>query len=444
MASFARDFLGKQMDSEPPKPETPPKPGEPGAPAAPAAPAAPGAPSPKPKRKPTAPKIEPKTEPPVPALTPEQIAEAAAKGVAQVMRPTIATPPKSELTETEERRFATLTHMEKMYPEKYNGIADRFKTSMLQLQKYAEDWETAHPGQPFDETSEEHTEFFKKHDVDWEDDDYTEAVADIRATAKLEEERKKSDARMSRLERTERLREKAPEIGAHQTAGGSVFWQNTTKELAGVIKEDGKVDTDLLEAEKKKDPIGYTIRVNAANALNVEIAELYKVMNNLADFDETNPAHLAMGEFAARMERDFMRRPDEEQRDDEGRKFLPAAQYWKVPKGNRESYYWTLTAADLAALRATSLARSAEKAVAEEHKKQREYALAMGWTPPAGSETVPPAGAEPEAESPATGGVKPVSPGGAADSRLHASATAGGRGEPDFLSSFHKKQMGQS
>lgn len=448
LASFARDFLGKQMEGQPPKPdEVKPKPeGQPGAPAAAAAPAAPAAPAkPKAPKKPAKvqPRIEPPT-PPAPALTPEQIAEAAAKGVAEVMRPGLATAPKTELTAVEQRRFSTLQHMERMYPEKYVGIAERYKTSMLELQKYADDWEKAHPGETFDESADEHESFFAKHDVDWEDDDYTEAVADIRTTEKLADERKKADQRMSKLERSERLRQAAPEIGAHQTAGATVFWKNTTKELADVIKPDGSVDLPKLEEAKKKDPIGYTLRVNAANLLNHEIAELYKVMNGLADFDPKQPAHVAMGQFAVEMETDLMRRSDEDKRDADGRMFLPAAEYWKVAKDRRENYYWTFSPAELAALRAHSLSTQTEKDIVAEHQRQREYALAMGWKPPEGGESAAPVGGEPQGGEPAAGGGKPESPGGAAESRMHAAATGGAGAGQDFLSSFYKKQVGQS
>ncbi len=448
MASFAKDFLGKHFEGQPEKPpegapKVEPKPGEPGA-AAPAAPA-------KPKTKPKAAKVEPRIEPPVPvppALTPEQIAQAAAKGVAQAMAPGTGTAPKGELNPVEERRMVTLQHMERMYPEKYVGLAERYKASMLELQNYSAKWEQEHPGQPFDESAEEHEQFFAKHDVDWEDDDYTEAVADIRTTAALAEERKGNEQRMSKLERTERIRQAGPDIGAHQTAGATVFWRNTTAELADVIKADGTVDTAKLEEAKKKDPIGYAFRVNAANALNREIAELYTVMNGMTDFNPKDPVHVEMGSFATRMERDLSRRAEDDKRDAEGRMFVPAERYWSAVKEKGkayvENYFWTFSPAELAALRAHSLANEIEKNITAEHQRQQEYALAMGWKPPEGQEIVQVGTAETGAPSPAAGGSKPESPGGAAESRMHANKTAGAGGAQDFNTSFFKKQMGQS
>jgi len=451
LAGFAADFLGKQMTGEgEPKPAPKPEGGAPADPAAAAPPAAePAAPTPpKPKKAPqkkaATPRVEPKTEP-QPQLTAEQIAQAAAKGVAEAIKPSApAGAPKTELNDVEQRRVVALEHMEKMYPEKYPGIAEKYKTSLLELQAYAEKWESTHPGETFDEGADEHASFFAKHDVDWDDQDFTEAVADIRATAKMQEQNKESEKRMSKLERGERLRQAAPEIGEHQTAGATVFWGNTKPELAKVIKDDGTVDVALLTEQQKKDPIGYTIRVNAANQLNAEVAELYKVMNGLEDFNAKNPAHVAIGEFAADMERDLLRRPDEEQRDADGRKFLPASQYWKIPKDRRDEYYWTFSPAELAALRAHSLATRTEKIVEMEHKRQREYALAMGWKPPEGAET----GAQPEVEHAAAPAdpaeLKPRSPSAGGESRLHAKSGGGAKGAEDFLSSFGKKQMGQS
>lgn len=449
LAGFAADFLGKQFSgsAEEGKPGDPLAPGaaapKPGAAAAPAAPAAPAKPK-KAAKKPAPPRVEPKAEPP-PTLTAEQIAEAAARGVAGVIKPGApAAAPVAELTPAEERRVSILSHMEKMYPEKYPGIAAAYKTSLLELQRYAEKWEAEHPGEAFDENADEHSAFFAKHPVDWEDDDFTEAVADIRATAKVAEQTKASEQRMSKLERGERLRQAAPEIGEHQTAGAIVFWGNTTADLKDVVKPDGSVDTALLIEHSKKDPIAYTARVNAANQLNTEVSELYKVMNGLEDFNPKNAAHVAIGNFASEMERDLIRRPDEEQRDQHGRKFAPAKEYWKMPKERREEFFWTFSPAELAALRGHSLAGQTEKMIAAEHKRQREYALAMGWKPPEGGETAAPgaaAAAAPELE-PTDG--KPRSPSSGGDSRLQArSAGAAGTAE-DFLSAFGKKQLGQS
>jgi hypothetical protein len=211
-----------------------------------------------------------------------------------------------------------------------------------------------------------------------------------------------------------------------------------------VVKPDGKVDLAKLEEAKKKDPIGYTLRVNAANNLNHEIAELYKVMERLVDFDPKNAAHVALGEFATQMERSLMLRPDDEKRDADGRMFLPATEYWKLPRERREGYYWTFSPAELAALRAQTMSTQTEKDVAAEHQRHREYAIAMGWKPPEGSDI----GAVPEGEggaaAAAPAGAKPESPGGAAQSRMAAAASGGGGAGEDFLSSFHKKQLGQS
>lgn len=101
-------------------------------------------------------------------MTPEQIAQIAAETAARVAAPKKDEAKKDEasnLSPSEQRKFATLKHMEVMFPEKYKNAAQRFQTAQAKLKAYADQWEKDNPGKKFDENAEEHEEYFENNDL---------------------------------------------------------------------------------------------------------------------------------------------------------------------------------------------------------------------------------------------------------------------------------------
>jgi hypothetical protein len=168
-AAAAEEFTNKLLGIEPEKKVEPPP--------------APPPEKPKKKSKP-AEKPEPPQQPDY-----ESLVKAAAEGAARAIKPEEKKPeppPEDDLPAEEKRKLAVLSQMEKNWPDKYKGLEQRYRGSLDKLLAYAERWEKEHPGKEFDEAEKDeegneiHKEFLDKNDVDWEDDDYIDALTDIK------------------------------------------------------------------------------------------------------------------------------------------------------------------------------------------------------------------------------------------------------------------------
>lgn len=382
---------------------------------APAKPAKPAAPA-KPKRA---------VPPPAPALTAEQMAAAVAEGTARAIaaKPKQDEPPKpesdGELSAEDKKRLPVLERLEKLMPEQYKGISKKYKDSRKAEEKYIAEWKAANPGQEFDGDSDVHDAFYEKNEIEWQDEDYMEAQADIRAEAKIEERMRPVQGKLTEFDRMQKLQAEAPKIGEEQNFHAREFWKHMGKDYEGLVTEKGLDMAKWAELEKA-DPVLHGIRAQAAIALNIETQEMYKLMNGLATYDEANPVHVNLTEFATRIEAELASKPADEQRDAEGRQFLPAEKYYKLPKAQRESLYWTPSMRDLMAVRSAELAGNAAKMIAAEEKKLETWAKARGLAKNgAATETQQPP-PPPPAEPTETEDGKPISPSADDQTRLAA------------------------
>lgn len=398
---------------------------------------------PPPKKK-VAPVLPPKTE--AEPLSEERIAKAAAAGVAEVLDR--RGKPKEQATEekvepAQERKVTVLKRMEDLYPDKYKDISKRYLQSVRKLKEYAQQWEAQHPGEDFDESAEEHEAFFAENDVEWQDEDYTEAIADMRADKRVEEVNKSTNEKLSSLEKKERLREAAPEIDSHQVSASRRFWDRMGEQYKDFVNPTGAVDRAKAEALQKADPIGYDLRLQAAVRLENEVAAIYRLMNGLEDYNERNAMHNELGKFAEQQERALAARPDEDKLDAQGRRFLPAAEYHKIPKRDADRYYWTFTVADLGALRAAEIAAQTEKIVSAEDAKFQKWAAARGIKLPDKSGAAHNGEAGEGEEDLDETDEKPLSPSGGVEPKMAAVAAAAAGSDSNPLSSFVARQIGK-
>ena len=105
-------------------------------------------------------------------------AEAATRAAVEAVKQQSPAAPVDEevtLPASEQRRVNYLKRLEQLYPDKYADVASRYEKSYKEIEKYQRKWEQANPGETFDPEAQEHTSFFEKNAVDWEDEDYAEA-----------------------------------------------------------------------------------------------------------------------------------------------------------------------------------------------------------------------------------------------------------------------------
>lgn len=378
-----------------------------------------------------------------PTMTAEQIAQIAAEAAARVngskkVEDAKATEP--EVSPSDQRKISTLKHMEELYGDKYKGASLRYTNAQAKLKAYAAQWEKDNPGQSFEESADAHQDFFEKNDLYefWDADDFDEARLDIISKKRSKENDQNRDkeinAKLSKLERAEKLREKAPEIHADQVQAAKWIWKEFGGEFEKVMGETGFNKEKAAELAKA-DPVGYSHRLAVAKDLDVEAEETYKLFNRLIDFDPKNEIHVEMSEFADRMEQALAKAPIEDKTDSEGRTFLTADNYYKLTADKRDNH-WTLQARDVIFKRAKVLAKQVTDKIKEEEDRLTKFAEAKGWKKPepnaertdADKNIVPNEDEEPDG--------KPGGPSASAASNVAAIKTGNGKDNPNSSKSF--------
>lgn len=380
----------------------------------------------------------------------DKIAEAAGRGVADALskKADAKTDKKDGVDESvspeDKRKLDVLAQMEKMWPEKYKGHSEKYKASKQLLVDYAEKWQKDHPGDSFDEEAEEHQDFFDKHDVDWHDDDYAEALAELKADAKvskaLEEKEKRINERLSEFDRREKLRDSGPVIAKEQNSAAKHFWGLLGDDFGDIVGDDGAVNAKKLTELEKSDPVIHEIRLAAAEQLDSLVATTYTILNGLTPFDEKNATHLSLSEFIFRKEEELAAKPEEERLDAQGRKFLKADAYAKLPKDKREGN-WSFTTPDIAALLASHIAEKTAARITAEEEKLQKFATARGYAPKDGKTQDVKEKPEQVEEEPDTDDGKPKSPSTIPTPKLAATKSKGGSGGADAKTSFVNRYL---
>lgn len=340
-------------------------------------------------------------------MSAESIAEAAAAGVTKALKkvdeekPPVAEP-ESKLSEDDQERVSVLKKMEELNPDKYNGIAKRYEDSLAKFSEYADKWEKDHPGEEFVEDADEHKEFREANEkgLDWDDDHYTKAVVNI---AK-EEAKKEFEASMSpkleAIQRAEKLREAAPVISAARVKNARDFFGKIGGEFKDLLAENGVVDPKLGGKLMAEDPIQWEIATNSADLTEKLVEENYKLYSAITPFDGKNPLHTAVNNIILGNEQRLMASPPEDRLDGNGRKFLPAADYWKLPETQRKTT-WTFTQKEVEQLIVAATVKQAKSAIKGEQEKFDKQMKARGIVVPP-KPAAPAAVVEEEVEKPNT------------------------------------------
>lgn len=381
---------------------------------------------------------------PPPAMSPEQIATLAAEAAARVHASQKKEEPKKdvepELPPGEQRKINTLKHMETMYGDKYAGAVRRYQTAQTKLKNYASQWEKDNPGKRFDESAEEHEQFFADNDLFefWDADDFDEAridlIAEKKGQAKAEERNREINAKLSKLERAERLREEAPKVRETQIKAAGFLWKNFGEQYAEVMGEKGW-NKEKSEELAKADPVGYSHRFAVAKDFDREAGEIYKLYNGLVDFNPKDDVHKEITDFYMRFESAMLKAPADIRTNQEGKTFMSSKEYYALPEDKRDRY-WTFTADDVIFKRAQTLAKEVESSIRAEEERLARYAEAKGWKKPDGDgqrKETPDKDREKEEEE--TDG-KPGGPSAGSETKVAALKNVPGKDEPNSKKTF--------
>jgi len=324
-----------------------------------------------------------KTAPTPAPLTAEQITEAAARGFSKAVEktePEPAKPAESKLPADEQKRINTLKRMEQLNPNKYGGLAEKYEKSLTKLAEYAESWEKENPGKNFDEDAEEHADFKKgiEAGLDWDDEHYTDAVADIRADEKINKFKSETNEKFERLDQHEKLRQSAGAIEAIRTEGAKEFFSNLSEDgFENLLKADGSIDAEVGKKLMATEPVVAKIVIDSADLAERLVEENFKLFNNLTPYDDTNPLHQTVSNFVFAQQRKMLAKPIDEQRDADGRPFMAADKYSRLKPDEREKY-WTFEAGDIQRLLVHRALVTAKQQIKQEREKFEAQAKARG------------------------------------------------------------------
>ncbi len=298
--------------------------------------------------------------------------------------------------EQEDRRIAVLERMEANKPERYKGIAARYKENQATLQSRKAAWEKENPGENYGQMLDEyernpdaHPDFAEEakfvddldSQTDWDDDDFDDAKYDLRDSKKLDEKIKplqaKLDERLSEVERAEKARKASRETEQVAYAAGNDCWKALGDDFSEVVNKDGSINVEALKSINEADPVKHDIAVDAARVAEIGAMKIHMLANDLEKWDPKNGQHVQISQFAHDMEQRMLSKPPEDQIAEDGRKFSTKAQF-EAMSPEQKARHFIFSPDDLKALWVHDVAKQAKAALQAEDEKFTRRAKARG------------------------------------------------------------------
>ena len=318
------------------------------------------------------------------AMTPKEIAEIANEVVKAGQKTAMeaAKPVEPELTPKQKRDHAVLKRIEESNPARA-GVAAKYLDSQKKFAAYKSAWELEHKGEAFNPEAAEHEAFVSANEVTYDQDEYMEALADIKAeerTAKaMEPITKKFETEEQQRKQQARVAELVPKIVTHQKTTALVFFNQMGDDFKGVLDDGGTLVVDKMKTLTDANPA--TKRVfGLAEQTEKFAGQVMAIAAGLAMFDEKSPLDREIFEFANKQEAAMQALPDEKRVNENGQEFCTAADYAKMNAAQRKDY-WTLSDTDLSALYAVEKAAEAKKIIEDDAKEFNARLIQMGYKP---------------------------------------------------------------
>ncbi len=308
---------------------------------------------PKPKEKPAAETKAPvkgkrEAKPSAVPITRGDIRAAVREGLEDKEEP-VAETPEPEFSSEDQQDLAVLQQMEKDNPRRYQGISEDFKEYTQNLAKYREDWLQKNPGKEFDINADEHSEWYDKNAVKYEDRDFTAAEINLR----VEQGIKRALTPMQEQARAEKVyRDAVPTMAKAVDTHLHSFVKAVNPDLAALLLDDkGNVDLSKARIDKlaETDPFASRVLTDLAvaktdsrgnyiqpeNCLTLLLGELEKtkVPNLNYKLDGRDPVHNRILKYISEYEQIMAEAPEDVRMRVDGdrvREFIPLSRYFKL------------------------------------------------------------------------------------------------------------------
>jgi hypothetical protein len=321
-------------------------------------------------------------EPPAAATIDEdKLGEAVGRAVVQAQAQAKAAQELEDepvIPDDQKQRVTVLREMERKFPDKYKGLPERYLGHQAKLDKYVEDWKKEHPDEEYDPDAEEHVEYQDQleKELDYEEDDYVDALTDLKLEAKLGDVDRRIEDRLKPIQQKEQIQAHAPKIEAHAQNAAANFLQKFGGDFAEAVK-DGKIDADKIAELAGADPDTHAAVEQGAQAAQQYVTEVYLLDHQLTQFDPKKPMHRILMDFETKAEEAMLKRPPSKQRDGQGRAFVGRAEYNQMPPAKRAKH-WTFDHEDLSLLITSEIAKQTRTFLKIEDEKFTRRAKAKG------------------------------------------------------------------
>lgn len=262
-------------------------------------------------------------------------------------------------------RSATLRafdELKRIMPDKY-GSRD-FEAEATEAKRawkaYETDWKEKNPGEKFDAKAQEHSEFHESLEPEYDEDDFDRAKSSL-DRAPIVEKQTKLEKELEEL-RAELVQSKiTPTI---QSEVG-----NAVNEIARTVVEtvtpDAKGKPATAEAIKKWSedyPDAVEEIQNAIKSVEPfvsEVVKLYEGRGRYA-FNENNPVHVELAQFAAHLESNLDQADPEQTTMEDGRQFATRDAYARMTP-SQQARHWIVGRNELIRAKTAEIASQAAK-----------------------------------------------------------------------------------
>lgn len=269
--------------------------------------------------------------------------------------------PYANLSAAVRKKIPYLKRMGELDPA-HKGLADKFVAAHNKLSDYRIKWETDNPGDTWRQADPEHDNFLDSVNVTWDDDDYTEAVADVMTDKRVGESRRQVEA----LKRELKM---GPELAKRQ------------KDVRTEVVRDHKDSMDVPV-------IGALVASQADYA--VEMTEAIHKIYNGGDYDANNPIHQRVEQLSNEAEKALQANPANKLVSDDGRRFATMAEFAALAPAQQAGRW--IVSADMVEKYTVGLIKDfTNKSVEAKESELGKYAESRGFVRKDGTVVSPPA-----------------------------------------------------
>lgn len=347
--------------------------------------------------------------------------------------------PELKLTKQEQRQIEVFEIMGQS-DARYANLAANAKRLISELPAYEEkwskslreSWEKEHK-EEFDTDRERETAFNEyrndewqaelerqnaKYGVEYESADFEDAAV-ARQTKPLVEKLTKAERELEEMRAGKAVQDILPaakEMSVRAVQDFSVQLASVDEAFAGILNEDGTMNSDKMDALPDPEIVGPVVEDAATRARNFAewttrafAGDTFKVKGTKEQQELEFGKLSSVADFCMSQEQAIMEGAPEQQVDEKGRSFLPAAEFFKLAPAEQRKH-WTLNAEIVIARANDAILASAQKKIEGERARINKILERRGYKLGDVRTKVTPDAAPAPAATPKAPNVKPQSP----------------------------------